>query len=256
MKVLAEGCLAGGRALVTGAGSGIGRAVAIRLAELGMAVVGVGRREAALAETAALCPPGRFEGRPCDLRDAAAVERLVEGLPARGLDLLVNNAGGQFYAPAEAISKRGWDAVIDLNLTAIFTLTRACRERLAQSRGAVVSISLSGVERGSRGLAHAIAARAGVLGLTRTLALEWAADGIRLNCLAPGTVLTDAFAAAADEAGIGRLLAATPLGRATAPAEVAELVAFLASPAGAMITGQLLHLDGGAGLGAGLHMDA
>ncbi len=252
--MLAEGCLAGRRGLVTGAGSGIGRAVATRLAELGMTVTGVGRRAEALAETEALCPPGRFEARPCNLRDPAALEALVAGLPDDGLDLLVNNAGGQFYAPAEAISRRGWEAVIDLNLTAVFALTQACRSRLAARRGAVVSLSLSGVERGSRGLAHSVAARAGVLGLTRTLALEWAAEGIRLNCLAPGTVVTEAFAAAADEAEIARLAAASPLGRTTAPEEVAELVAFLAGPAGAMITGQLLHLDGGADLGPGLHM--
>ncbi|MEX0760793.1 MAG: SDR family NAD(P)-dependent oxidoreductase, partial [Tistlia sp.] len=205
VKVLAEAGLVGRRGLVTGAGTGIGQAIAVRLAELGMTVVGIGRRDEALKATAALCPPGRFERRPCDLRDAAAVEALVAGLPGDGLDLLVNNAGGQFYAPAEAISRRGWAAVIDLNLTAVFTLIQACRGQLARRRGSVVNLSLSGVERGSKGLAHSIAARAGVLGLTRTLALEWAPEGIRLNCLAPGTVATEAFAGAAGEAELERL---------------------------------------------------
>lgn len=254
---LAPDCLDGRLALVTGAGSGIGRAVAERLAALGCAVIGVGRRAAALEETGARIAAlgGRFEPLPGDLRRdetvAAVARRLADG---PGLDLLVNNAGGQFYAPAAAISRRGWDAVIDLNLTALFTLIQACRPALARRRGAVVNLSLSGVERGSTGLAHTIAARAGVLGLTRTLALEWAPFGIRLNCLAPGLVETPAFAGAASAETLARLRAAIPLGRATDPAEVAELVAFLATPAAAMITGQLLHLDGGAALGPGLHM--
>ncbi|MFG1948518.1 SDR family NAD(P)-dependent oxidoreductase [Nonomuraea sp. NPDC048826] len=255
--VLAADACAGLSALVTGAGSGIGRAIALRLVELGARVTGLGRRAETLAETQSLAAGReRFGYEVCDVRDTAAVVAAVERTGARhGLGLLVNNAGGQFFARAADISPGGWRAVIDLNLTANFTVTTAAYPFLARSGGSVVNISLSGVERGGMGLAHSIAARSGVLGLTRTLALEWAGDGVRVNCVGPGTVLTGALN---DEAGrhvLDNLVAkGTPMRRATTPEEVAELVAFLAGPAGAMMTGQLIQIDGGAHLGAGLHM--
>jgi citronellol/citronellal dehydrogenase len=241
-------------ALVTGAGSGIGRAIAGRLAALGAEVVGVGRRTETLAETAAEIGD-RFRFETCDLRDLDAASELVQRVGAAGgLDIVVNNAGGQFSAPATEITPKGWQAVIDLNLTALFNLTRAAYPFLAEQGGAVVNISLTPVERGARGMAHAIAARAGVLGLTRTLALEWAPNRIRLNCIGPGTVLSRGLEDEADRATVDRLIAATPFGRPTEAAEVAELVAFLAGPAGCMITGQLIQIDGAAHLGPGLHM--
>lgn len=258
MTVLAGGILAGTVSIVTGAGTGIGRATARRLAALGATVIGCGRTEATLAETGGLIAAagGRFRHRIVNVRDAdAAAAFIAEVGGAEGaIDLLVNNAGGQFFAPATEISARGWQAVIDLNLTAVFTLCKAAHAFLARRGGAIVNISLSAVERGSMGMAHSIAARAGVLGLTKTLALEWARDRIRANCIGPGTVPTRGLEGEADRALLDRLVAATPLGRTTTPEEVAELIAFLASPAGAMITGQLLQIDGGAHLGAGLHL--
>jgi citronellol/citronellal dehydrogenase len=248
---------AGRSGFVTGAGSGIGRGIALRLLALGMNVFGTGRREEALAGTAQLAQglPGKFSFETCDVRQTDAIEALVQKIGGRqGMDLLVNNAGGQFFAPAVGISRKGWDAVIDVNLTSVFIVTKAAFPFLKQAQGTVVNISLSGVDRGSMGIAHSIAARAGVLGLTRTLALEWASSGISLNCIGPGAVLTEGLAGEAAKAMLDRLVAATPMGRATSVEEVAELVAFLASPAGHLMTGQLLQLDGAAHLGSGLHM--
>ncbi|MET4129742.1 SDR family oxidoreductase [Roseovarius sp. MBR-6] len=257
VSVLKDGIFAGQGAVVSGAGTGIGRAISTRLVELGMNVTGLGRREEMLAETATAVSgmAGTFRYTPCNVRDTAALEAaIVAAGDAHGIDLLVNNAGGQFFAPATKISRRGWDAVIDLNLSAIFTATQAAYPFLKLCGGAVVNMSLSGVERGSMGLAHSIAARAGVLGLTRSLALEWATDGIRLNCLGPGTVVTSGLSDEAARSLLDGLLEATPMHRETSPQEVAELTAFLASPAGKLMTGQLIQIDGGAHIGAGLHM--
>lgn len=256
-QVMRPGVLIGRSALVTGAGSGIGRGIALRLLALGMDVFGIGRREAPLAETAAMAErlPGDFGYACANIRDTAAIEALIAEVGERqGIDLLVNNAGGQFFAPATEISRKGWDAVIDTNLNAVFVITKAAYPYLKRRQGAVVNISLSGVERGSMGIAHSIAARAGVLGLTRTLALEWAADDIALNCIGPGAVITEGLAGEAAQAMLDRLIAATPMGRATSVDDVAELVAFLATPAGHLMTGQLLQIDGAAHLGSGLHM--
>jgi len=257
VQVLRDQVHAGRSGFITGAGSGIGRGIALRLMALGMDVFGTGRRAEALAQTGELARglPGRFTFQPCNVRETEAIEALVQEVGERqGIDLLVNNAGGQFFAPATGISRKGWDAVLDVNLSAVFVVTKAAYPFLKARGGAVVSLSLSGVDRGSMGIAHSIAARAGVLGLMRTLALEWARDGIRLNCIGPGAVITEGLAGEAAQALLDRLIAATPMGRATTVEEVAELVAFLASPAGRLMTGQLIQIDGAAHLGSGLHM--
>lgn len=247
--------LDGKHCIVSGAGSGIGREISLRLLSLGAAVVGIGRKADRLDETGILAGADgqRFRALPCDVRDAPALEALIaEAGEANGLDLLVNNAGGQFYAPLEQVSRNGWDAVIDLNLTAIYTALRAARPHLARCRGSVVNISISGVDRGMMGGAHTLAARAGVLAMTRSLALEWAPEGIRLNCIGPGVVATDGLKGPALEK-LDEFVEAVPLGRATLPGEVADLTVFLASEAGRMMTGQLLQIDGGAHIGPGMH---
>ena len=255
--VLREDLFAGQGALVSGAGSGIGRAIALRLCALGMEVTGVGRRVEMLEETAGMAAglPGKFHARAVNVRETEAYGAiLTEAGERHGLALLVNNAGGQFFAPATEISKRGWESVIDLNLNAVFQATRMAYPFLRAARGSVVNISLSTVDRGGMGLAHSIAARAGVLAMTRTLALEWAQDGISLNCIGPGTVITHGLSDEADRSRLDALVEATPMREPTSPEEVAELTAFLASPAGRLMTGQLIQIDGAAHLGRGLHM--
>ena len=257
VQVLLPKLFEGRSAFISGAGSGIGRGIALRLAALGMKVFGTGRRVEALSEThqLALGLPGAFNFKACNVRDTSAIEALVAQVgEQQGIDLLVNNAGGQFFSPASEISRKGWDAVLDLNLSSVFVVTKAAYPYLKARQGSVISLSLSGVERGSMGIAHSIAARAGVLGLTRTLALEWAKDNISLNCIGPGAVLTEGLASEAAQPMLHKLTAATPMGRTTSVEEVAELVAFLASPAGHLMTGQLIQIDGAAHLGPGLHM--
>ncbi|KAA9157641.1 SDR family oxidoreductase [Amycolatopsis acidicola] len=241
--MLPDGVLRGKTALVSGAGSGIGRAVSLRLVELGASVVGVGRRAERLAETASLAGEG-FRYQALDIRDRAAAGAFVAGLG--GLDLLVNNAGGQFIAPASAISPRGFAAVADLNLTATASMIQAAREGLAERGGRVVNLSLSAPERGIPGLAHSAAARAGIAALTRTLARQW--PGIRLFCLAPGTVLTEGVGEELPPEQLARIVAKTPLGRDTSTAEVAEWVAALGTGIADAVSGSLIELDGGSGL--------
>lgn len=234
--------------LVSGAGSGIGRAIALELAALGAIVVGCGRRSEPLEETAELIASagGRADASPVDIRDPDAVEALVDGVLERHgrLDLLVNNAGGQFLAPAEDITAKGFRTVVELNLLGTWQMTSAAATKafIPQGGGKVVSITLS-PHGGYPGVVHSSAARAAVENMTRTLSIEWARFGVRLTAVAPGQIETDAFR---ENYGLAldAIAKTIPLGRLGRPAEVAWLVAFLASPAGDFFSGSVLTLDG------------
>jgi NAD(P)-dependent dehydrogenase (short-subunit alcohol dehydrogenase family) len=241
---------AGRVALITGGGTGIGRATAMELAATGAAVIVCGRRGAPLRETA-----DEIEGAggdclaiSADIREPDEVERVVQsGIDRFGaIDVLVNNAGGQFSARAEEISDGGWRAVHRVAVDAAWSVTRtvATRSMIPRRDGLVVFIGFSPL-RGIPGFAHASAARAAVGNLAAGLAVEWSAYRVRAVCLALGTVLTEGLEQYGEEE-IERWRRAVPLGRLGEPHEIASLIAFLASPGGRFITGTTIAVDGGA----------
>ncbi len=237
-------------ALVTGAGTGIGRATAVELAGTGARVIICGRRKQPLRATAAEIDAagGVCLAIEADVRESDQVERVIDaGIERFGaIDVLVNNAGGQFAAPAEEITDDGWRAVGRLALDATWSVTRtvATRSMIPRRTGLIVFIGFSPL-RGSRGFAHACAARAAVANLASGLALEWSTHRIRTVCLALGTILTEGLAQYGEDE-IERWRRAVPLGRLGTASEVASLIAFLASPGGGYITGTTIAVDGGA----------
>ena len=251
MQLFRNDVLTGKVAIVTGGGSGIGAGIVRELAHQGATVVIASRKADRIARAA----KGLSEelgapvlGIPCDIRDRDAVRGLVEGtLAAHGrIDILVNNGGGQFLAPAQMIRDKGWDAVIETNLTGTWNLTRAAADAwMLENGGRVVNITML-TDRGFPGMAHSVASRAGVEAMTRTLAIEWAQHGVRMNCVQPGLILSSGMNNYPDGGELARQTQAEiPLKRLGTVQEVAWLVAFLAGPAGNYITGQVLTLDGG-----------
>jgi NAD(P)-dependent dehydrogenase (short-subunit alcohol dehydrogenase family) len=241
---------AGRVALVTGGGTGIGRATALALASSGAGIVICGRREQPLRTTADQIERagGSCLAVPADIREPEAVARVVDAAIDRfgTIDVLVNNAGGQFEALAETITDHGWRAVGRLTLDAAWSVTRtvATRSMIPRRTGLIVFIGFSPL-RGIPGFAHASAARAAVANLASGLALEWSRHGIRSVCVAAGTIATDALSQYGEDA-VERWERSVPLGRLGSPDEVATLIAFLASSGGAYITGTTLVIDGGA----------
>src|SRR3954454_22767354 len=237
-------------ALVTGGGTGIGRATARLLAESGASVAICGRRpeplERARAEIEAA--GGACLAVGADVREGGEVERVVAAAVERfgAVDVLVNNAGGQFAAPAEEISDKGWRAVHRLNVDAVWALTRevATRSMIAGGGGLVVFVGFS-PRRGIPGYAHAAAARAAAGSLATSLALEWSRHGIRSVAVVPGTIDTEGLAGYGAEK-VEDWKRSVPLGRLGRPEEVGALIAFLASAGGAYVTGATILVDGGA----------
>ncbi|HWE13100.1 MAG TPA: SDR family oxidoreductase [Solirubrobacteraceae bacterium] len=241
---------AGRVALVTGGGTGIGRATAVELAATGAAVVVCGRREGPLRQTAEAIESagGASLAISADIREPEQVQRVLDGALNRfgHVDVLVNNAGGQFTAPAEQITDNGWRAVHRLAVDATWTVSRevATQSMIPRRDGLIVFVGFSPL-RGLPGFAHAAAARAAVANLASGLALEWSRYGIRSVCLAVGTIASEGLEQYG-EAEVERWRRSIPLGRIGTPGEVAGLIAFLASPAGAYITGTTIAVDGGA----------
>jgi len=246
-KLFQPGLLDGQVAIVSGGGSGLGRASALELAALGATVVVCGRREEPLDETAAQADGGRVEARVCDIREEDQVEALVHSVLERHgqIDLLVNNAGGQYMTPAEDITPKGFRTVMRLNVEGTWLMTHAVATRamMGGRGGKIVNVTLS-PHHGLPGMAHSSAARAAVENLTRVLSIEWARFGIKLTALAAGHFATETLMTKYPKQVVESVAGTVPLGRLGTEEEFAWLVAYLASPAGDYLSGAVLTIDG------------
>jgi len=245
-----SGALTGQVALVTGGSRGIGRAIALRLAAAGATVV-VNFREnsAAAEETVGLIAAagGRSSTSRFDVGDAEAVRVGVQNIVDEHgrLDLLVNNAGVSVDALLLRLKEEDWERVLRTNLTGVFHCTKAAVRAMVRARyGRIVNLTSVVAEMGNAGQAAYAAAKAGVIGLTKSLAREVAARGITVNAVAPGLVETD-MTAGLDDRQRSFYTNVIPAGRIATPEDVAAAVAFLASPEAGYITGQVLHVNGG-----------
>jgi len=248
-QVFRDGLLEGLVCLVSGAGSGIGREASLELARLGATVVGCGRRAEPLAETAELAQdlPGAFDHEPLDIREEEPVDAFFDRLLERHgrLDVLLNNAGGQFFAPAESISPKGFRTVTELNVQGTWNMTHAAATKafIPQNGGKVMSVTIS-PHNGMPGMVHSGAARTAIESMMRTLAIEWARFGVKTCSLALGHFETDVIRAKYPPEVVEVFSRTVPLGRAGRPEEVAWLVAYLASPAGDYFSGTTITIDG------------
>lgn len=248
-RIFAPGLLDGRVCVVSGAGTGLGRQSALELVRLGATVVGCGRRaepiESMVAEAADLA--GTAEAVAMDIRDEAAVDELFDGILERHgrVDVLVNNAGGQFLSPAEAISPKGFRTVIELNVVGTWLMTHAAATKafIPQEEGKVLSVTLS-PHNGMPGMVHSGAARAAVENMMRTLAIEWARFGIRLCAVAAGQFDTETLRTKYPKEVVAAVPQTVPLQRMGTEEEWAWMIAYLASPAGDFFSGTTITMDG------------
>lgn len=236
--------------LVTGGGTGIGRCIAHELASLGATAVIAGRREEPLQQVVAEIEAagGKADHRVLNIRDPEAVDATVaDVVAAHGrLDGLVNNAGGQFPVPAGDLKPKGWNAVVDTNLNGTWWVTQAAyRHAMKEHGGAIVNI-VADVWMGAPGMVHTGAARAGVINMTLTLGAEWARDGVRVNAVAPGPILSSgmgSYPAAVQRQALDEV-SVTPPSRFGTESEISAAVVFLLSPAATYVSGDTLRVDG------------
>ena len=249
-SVFAPGLFAGKVVVVTGGGSGIGRCAAHELAALGANVVLVGRNVDKLqtVQQEIVSDGCKASYQVCDIRQEDAVKATIAAIVAEHsrIDGLVNNAGGQYITPLESISQKGWEAVINTNLTGGYLMARECFVQSMQQHGGSIVNIVADMWGSMPGMGHSGAARAGMVSLTETAAVEWASKGVRVNAVAPGYIASSGMDHYPPEAGpMFRQMAQTvPLGRFGTEAETSAGIVFLLSPGASFITGTTLRIDG------------
>jgi citronellol/citronellal dehydrogenase len=249
-SVFTKGLFEGKVMVVTGGGSGIGRCTAHELAALGAQVVLIGRKLEKLqnVQKEIVEDGGLADFHVCDIRSEDTVKQVIGAIVAQHgrIDGLVNNAGGQYVTPLEAISLKGWEAVVNTNLTGGFLMARECYLQSMQARGGAIVNIVADIWGSMPGMGHSGAARAGMVSLTETAAVEWAHNGVRVNAVAPGYIASSGMDHYPPE--VGATLVAkrklVPLGRFGTEAETAAGIVFLLSPGASFISGTTMRIDG------------
>ena len=241
--------LKGQVALVTGGGTGMGRATAIEMARCGARIAVLGRRIDPIESTAKAIRDagGEAFAVSADIREPDLIERAMEKIKAEfgGLNILVNNAGGQFVTPARELSNKGFETVIRNNLIGSWQVTKAAADHFMLANGGSIVFVTACIRSGLGGFVHTAAARGGVTAMMRTLAYEWAEFGIRLNCVAPGTIKTEALGRYPIPPDDWVRLNRNVLGRMGSVEDISAAIIFLSSPLGQFVTGEDWYIDGG-----------
>jgi citronellol/citronellal dehydrogenase len=249
-SVFREGLFKGRTIVVTGGGSGIGRCTAHELASLGAHVVLIGRKADKLQAVAAeiALEHGSASFHACDIRQEEAVKSTVAAIvAAQGrIDGLVNNAGGQYITPLEQISAKGWEAVLNTNLTGGFLMARECYLQSMQAHGGSIVNIVADMWGSMPNMGHSGAARAGMVSFTETAAAEWARSGVRVNAVAPGYIASSGMDHYPPEAGdmLRAMRKTVPLGRFGTEAETSSAIVYLLGPSASFISGSVLRVDG------------